>query len=153
MKSFSPNDLVKRRKDPRLEFSQSEWLAPLEKAGDLDVRKMFGGLAVYFNGLQVLVLAENPDDFEWQGQRYPYAIWNGLLIVTSFQHHESLFKEWPKLVNHPVLKKWLYLPLTSDVYEPYAESLILAIRRGDERFGIVPGQRKRARQRRKSRQK
>ena len=97
-----------------------------EEPGYLD-RSWFGCRAVYFNGLMVLVLCSGEEP------------WNGLLIPTTREFHDSISKDHPGVFQHPVLKKWLYLPEASEDFESVAIDLIEKIRLGDQRIGIEPG--------------
>ncbi|MGD1074761.1 MAG: hypothetical protein ABR903_01580 [Thermodesulfovibrionales bacterium] len=45
-------------------------------------------------------------------------------------------KDFKGMVQHPVLKKWLYLPEASEDFESLAIDLVEAIRLGDQRIGI-----------------
>ncbi len=105
-------------------------------------KKMFGGLAVYFGGKMVMLLCESPGDTEWRGTTYPFDIWNGLLLPTEREQHQSLQSDFPNLVNHPVLPKWLYLPMLDTDFEDTALKIAARIAKKDERFGILPKEKK-----------
>ena len=62
--------------------------------------------------------------------------WNGLLKPTDHQFHDSIRKDYKTVVQHPVLKKWLYLPEASEDFEPIASNIVEAIRMNDQRFGV-----------------
>ncbi len=94
-------------------------------------RAWFGCRAVYLRGLMVLVLCSGEEP------------WNGLLIPTVHQFHQDIMKDFSGMVQHPVLKKWLYLPENSEDFETAAMDLVEAIRMGDQRIGIEPNERKR----------
>jgi len=64
--------------------------------------------------------------------------WDGLLIPTDHQFHDHILKDFKDMVQHPVLKKWLYLPEASEDFETVAMDLVEAIRLGDKRIGIEP---------------
>lgn len=89
-------------------------------------KPMFGCLAIYFHYRLMLVICSGEEP------------WNGLLIPTDHQFHESIREEWPDIVQHPVLKKWLYLPETSENFEGVAGDIVESIRLNDERFGVEP---------------
>lgn len=89
-------------------------------------KSMFGCVAIYYRYRLVLVLASGEEP------------WNGLLLPTEHQYHAALLGEWADIVRHPVLKKWLYLPETSENFENVAGDIVEAIRLNDERFGVVP---------------
>lgn len=89
----------------------------------------FGCRAVYLNGLMVLVLCSGQEP------------WNGLLIPTDHQFHQDIMQDFRGVVQHPVLRKWLYLAEASEDFESVAMDLVEAIRLGDLRFGIEPKER------------
>jgi hypothetical protein len=64
-------------------------------------RAWFGCRAIYLHGRLMLVLCSGEEP------------WNGLLIATDHQFHDSIGQEFEDVVQHPVLKKWLYLPENS----------------------------------------
>lgn len=64
--------------------------------------------------------------------------WNGLLIPTDHQFHQDIMQDFNGVVQHPVLKKWLYLQENQEEFESTAMDLVEAIRLGDMRIGIEP---------------
>lgn len=95
-----------------------------------EVRRMFGAESIYVDGLLLLVLADGEQP------------WNGLLFPAERDHHPSILEEYPFLVNHQVLPKWLYLNAEDDRFEQRAEDLIERLLQRDPRFGVVPKPRK-----------
>ena len=61
-------------------------------------KSMFGCRACYLYGRMVALLA-------YPGEEP----WNGILFPTEKRFQESLLAEFPQLVSHPVLGKWVYL--------------------------------------------
>ncbi len=103
------------------------WLAePLENEPSLIRKPMFGALAYYIRGMLVLVLSDRKPP------------WKGVLLPTERENHGSLIKEFPALAPHPVLGKWLYLPVTTEDFESIAADIVQAISEGDPRFGVEP---------------
>jgi hypothetical protein len=96
---------------------------------------MFGGLAVYLFGRQMMVLVEPTKTGRWK--------WHGVLICTDHAHHAAIIKAFPQLAPHHMLKKWLYIDSRHDDFEPTMERVAEAIARDDQRFGIQPRPRKR----------
>jgi len=94
-------------------------------------KAMFGCRAIYLHGRLVLLLTSGAEP------------WNGLLIPTDHQFHESIKQDFFSVVQHPVLKKWLYLPEASEDFESVASDIVETIRTGDQRFGVEPKERKR----------
>ena len=62
--------------------------------------------------------------------------WNGLLVCTSREHHTSIFKQFPQLVSHEVLGKWLYISQFHPAFESVAVDLAAMARRRDPRLGV-----------------
>jgi hypothetical protein len=120
---------------------------------DFFCKKMFGGLACYYRGLMVACLMEGDyDDNVWKKRRYAFPLWRGILIPTDFVHQNSLLKDLKGAHQHPVLKKWLYLPLEADDYDETARQMMVLLAKADPRLGIVPGLRRKSRRRPKKRQ-
>lgn len=100
-------------------------------------KPMFGCQAVYLHGRLVLALSSGEEP------------WNGLLIPTEHQFHDDILNDFKEVVQHPVLKKWLYLPEASEDFETVAQDIVEAVRMNDLRFGVEPKERK-SRKRRKT---
>lgn len=93
-------------------------------------KAMFGCRGIYLHGRLMLVLCSGEEP------------WNGLLIATEHEFHDSLRDEFDYVMQHPVLKKWLYLPEASEDFETVSSEIVEAIRTGDHRFGVEPKERK-----------
>ena len=93
-------------------------------------KRMFGGLAVYLFERQMLVLVEPTKSGRWT--------WHGVLVCTGFEHHASLAAEFPALLPHEFLRKWLFIDSTHENFESTMEAVAKHIARNDSRFGIVP---------------
>jgi hypothetical protein len=94
------------------------------------LKSWFGGRTVMLHGLHHLFLT-------CQGEP-----WQGVLVCTFHEHQPSLRAEFPALVSHPVLKKWLYLPESADTFEQDARRLVRLIKARDPRIGIPPSPKK-----------
>ncbi len=94
-------------------------------------RAWFGCRAIYLHGRLMLVLCSGEEP------------WNGILIATEKEFHKDIRKEFQQAVQHPVLKKWLYLPENSEDFETVVMDIVEAIRMNDQRFGVEPKERKR----------
>jgi hypothetical protein len=88
-------------------------------------KAMFGCIGCYLYGRLVLVLAARKE-----------APWNGLLIPTDKCHHKSLRQDQKRLIIHPILKKWLYLPESNDEFEESARAIVESILANDPRIGV-----------------
>ena len=89
-------------------------------------KSMFGCLAVYLHGRLSLLLTSGEEP------------WNGLLIPTDHQFHDSIRRDYQNVFQHPVLKKWLYLQEASEDFESDAQEIVEEIRMNDPRFGVEP---------------
>ncbi len=111
-----------------------KWLAePLLDEPSLISKPMFGALAYYLRGMLVLVLSD----------RMPP--WKGVLLPTEREFHPALISDFPALAPHPILGKWLYLPVTAEDFESIAADIVQAISEGDPRIGVEPKPKKKKR--------
>lgn len=104
---------------------------PLESEPGFVLRAMFGAKAVYLDGKIVLCFSTSEEP------------WRGLLVPTDPSRHDALRADFPALIVHSVLGKWLYLPESVDAFERTATALVTLVRRRDPRIGVVPPPRKR----------
>jgi hypothetical protein len=109
----------------------NEWIArALEDHSTFFTKRMFGGLAIYLHGRQMMVLVEPTKTGRWT--------WHGVLICTDHVHHASLIAAFPALAPHQALKKWLFIDSRHPRFERTMERLVSTIRRDDERIGVQP---------------
>lgn len=87
--------------------------------------------AAYLDGKLYLAVADGKEP------------WNGLMVCSSHEHHAAILSEYPQLVSHPVLGKWLYLSRSHPEFEGLATELAEQARRRDPRLGVKPQQKKR----------
>ena len=117
-------------KKPKKQYRLQWVVEPIMEEASYIERQMFGCLAVYLHGRMVLLMSEGEEP------------WNGLLIPTEHEHHKSILNEFSDIVQHPVLKKWLYLPENIEDFESVASEIVRAIEINDSRFGVEPKERK-----------
>ena len=110
------------------------WLwEPLENEASFVLGSMFGTKVVYIDGRLTLCFSAGDEP------------WRGVLVCTEHGHHASLQLEFPALVAHPILPKWLYLAESEDAFERVAERLVALVRQRDPRIGVAPKPRKQKR--------
>lgn len=108
-----------------------EWLAePLLDEPSFVLKSWFGGRTLMLHGQHTLFLTT-------QGEP-----WQGVLVCTFHVHQPSLLAEFPSLRQHPILKKWLYLPESTEAFEHDAKNLVRLVRARDPRIGIPPSAKK-----------
>jgi hypothetical protein len=71
-------------------------------------------------------------------KKYKIDVWNGCLVPTNREHHADLLKLIKGTMIHPVIEKWLYLPLKSEHYEDSMNQLVEMIKRKNTLIGIEP---------------
>ena len=114
---------------------ENEWILQVfQNHSSFFTKRMFGGLAVYLFGRQMMVLVEPTRTGRWK--------WHGVLVCTDQARQPAIVEEFPQLAPHDVLKKWLYIDSRHEEFEPTMERVANAIVRDDERFGIIPHRRK-----------
>ena len=97
---------------------------PLEDDPRFFLRKLFSFDAAHLDNRLYLAVATGEEP------------WNGLLVCTCREHHVSILKQFPQLVSHPVLGKWLYLSQTHPEFESVATELAFLARKRDPRLGV-----------------
>lgn len=130
MKKTSSIDDAFRPRKGRAEHPLQWLVEPLLDEPTFVLKAWFGGRTVTLHGRHHLVLTT-------QGEP-----WQGLLVCTSREHHASLRDEFPALVQHPVLGKWLYLSEAVATFEVDARRLVQRVRARDPRLGILPSKKK-----------
>jgi hypothetical protein len=116
----------KTKQHPLLWVVESLWEEPTYIDG-----AWFGRGAIYLHGRLMLVLCSGEEP------------WNGLLISTGKEFHRTIRNDFNYVIQHSVLKKWLYLPEASEDFESVSSEIVEAVRIGDQRFGVEPKERKR----------
>jgi hypothetical protein len=96
----------------------------LEEDPRFVLRKLFSFDAAYLDGRLYLAVA---------GGKEP---WNGMMVCTSREHHASICSQFPQLVSHEVLGKWLYLSQSHPEFESVAVELAAMARKRDPRLGV-----------------
>jgi hypothetical protein len=97
---------------------------PLEDDPKFFLRKFFSFDAAHLENKLYLAVA---------GGKEP---WNGLLVCTSREHHASIRAQYPQLVSHEVLGKWLYISQAHPEFESVAVDLDAMARKRGPRLGV-----------------
>jgi hypothetical protein len=109
----------------------NEWiLEPFAGRPTFFTKRMFGGLAAYLHERQMLVLVEPTRTGRWK--------WHGVLVCTDHEHQSSIRADFPALMPHEVLRKWLYIDSTHEDFEATMAAVATRMTRNDRRFGVVP---------------
>ncbi len=114
-----------RKSQPAKRRNPLLWLfEPFENETRYLQRKFFNMDAAYLDGKLYLAIADGKEP------------WNGLMVCTSREHHATVRAEFPQLVSHKVLGKWLYLSQAHPEFETVATALVEMALRRDSRLGI-----------------
>jgi hypothetical protein len=127
---------MKRERDMALirQVHPYAWLwEPLNVHATFMLGAMFGTKVVYLWGKLMLCFVAKVDP------------WRGILVCTEREYHASLVTEFPSLIPHPTLPKWLYLAESADDFERVGERLVALAGERDPRIGITPKPRKKKR--------
>ena len=93
-------------------------------------KPMFGCLAAYLFERQMLLLVQPTKSGRWK--------WHGVLVCTDHEHHASIQAEFPALLPHNILRKWLFIDSSHEDFESTMERLSQRVADNDPRFGILP---------------
>jgi hypothetical protein len=63
--------------------------------------------------------------------------WHGVLVCTNHEHHAAIQAEFPALMPHEVLRKWLFIDSTHEDFESTMEGVAKRIASNDPRFGVL----------------
>ena len=106
------------------EPQELKWIETLLPEDGFRRKSMFGGWAYYIDDRIVMLIFENPGDYKYQKKTYKFEVWNGCMFPVEHEHHEKALKQFPELVNHPVLPKWLYLPLHTEGFDELVSEVL-----------------------------
>jgi len=120
------------------EPQELKWIESLLPEEGYRRRPMFGGFAYYIDNKIVLLIFESAGDSKHKGKIWPFELWNGCMFPLEREYHEKAFKRFPFLVNHPVLPKWLYLPLKTENFDELAGEVVEQIIRPMSYWGTTP---------------
>jgi hypothetical protein len=107
-------------------------------------KQMFGGLAYYVDQKIILAMFESTGDRSYKNKKFEFDLWNGCLFPTEREHHQEIQKEFPDLFPHPILSKWLYLPMDTENFDGKVEDILARIRRRSPLFGVLPKPKKKS---------
>jgi len=109
----------------------NEWICQaFEAHASFFTKRMFGGLAIYLFGRQMMILVEPTKTGRWK--------WHGVLLCTERAHHPAILGEFPQFAQHAILKKWLFIDTRDAEFERTMSGVAAAMARDDQRFGIRP---------------
>jgi hypothetical protein len=99
------------------EPQELKWIESLLPEDEYRRKAMFGGFAYYLGDKMVLATFESTGNRTYRRKKYPFEIWNGCMFPVEKEFQEKALQKFPFLTPHPVLPKWLYLPLETENFE------------------------------------
>lgn len=100
-------------------------------------KNMFGGFGYYLDDRMILCLMETYGERTYKGVSLNYDLWCGCLFPCERENHMTITTKFPFLFPHPVLGKWLYLPLSTENFDELAESVLKELLRINSLFGAL----------------
>lgn len=119
------------------ELKNLYWVEDFLPKGSIK-KPMFGGFGYYLEQKLILVLFEGEGQRSYKNKKFDFEIWNGCMFPVEPALQAGVKSQLDFLINHPVLPKWLYLPLETDDFEAKVEMTMRQLRRRDSSFGTVP---------------
>lgn len=110
----------------------------LFRLDDFDIKHMFGGMALYGHGKMLFCIMEDSELNSYKDKKFPYPIWNGVLIPTHREYHDQFLKISKDFTPHAVLGKWMYIPQTIENFEELTSKLTLLALKNSDMIGIFP---------------
>lgn len=121
------------------EPQELKWIENLLPEEGYRRRGMFGGFAYYIEDKIVLVTFENPGGSRtYKKQTYNFDLWNGCMFPVEASFQERALRQCPFLVPHPILPKWLYLPLYTENFDDLVEEALSHAVRPNSFWGSLP---------------
>ncbi len=115
-----------------------KWVEDLLPPEGYRRKSMFGGFAYYIEDKIVMLIFENPGDFKHRNQLYEFEVWNGCMFPVEREYQLQALKQFPDLKVHPVLPKWLYLPLHTEAFDELVSDILHQVLKPSGYWGSIP---------------
>lgn len=120
------------------EPQELKWIEDLLPEGDYRRKAMFGGFAYYIGDKMVLATFESTGNRTYKRKKYPFEIWNGCMFPVDREFQDKALARFPFLTPHPILPKWLYLPLETENFEEQVTEVMAQAVKPTGYWGSVP---------------
>jgi len=114
------------------------WIEDLLPEGDYRRKAMFGGFAYYIGDKMILATFESTGNRTYKRKKYPFELWNGCMFPVDREFQEKALARFPFLTPHPILPKWLYLPLETENFEELVTEVIGQAIKPTSYWGSIP---------------
>lgn len=120
------------------EPQELKWLEELLPEEEYRRKPMFGGFAYYIGEKMVLVTFESTGNRTYKRKKYAFEIWNGCMFPVEREFQEKALQKFPFLTPHPILPKWLYLPLETENFEELVTEVMAQASKPTGYWGSIP---------------
>ncbi|MEN0057615.1 MAG: TfoX/Sxy family DNA transformation protein [Bdellovibrio sp.] len=114
------------------------WIEDLLPEGRFQRRPLFGGFAYYIGEKMVMALFESPGSKSYKGENFDFELWNGCMFPVDHEYQTKARARFSFLVSHPILSKWLYLPLETEGFEELIGEVLVEALRPSSYWGTIP---------------
>lgn len=120
------------------EPQELKWVEDLFQEDEYRRKAMFGGFGYYIGDKMVLATFESTGNRTYKRKKYPFEIWNGCMFPVDHEFHEKALARFPFLTPHPILPKWLYLPLETENFEDLVTEVMAQAVKPTGYWGSIP---------------
>ncbi|QDK37243.1 TfoX/Sxy family DNA transformation protein [Bdellovibrio sp. NC01] len=120
------------------EPQQLKWVESLLPEEQYRRKAMFGGFAYYIGEKIVLLIFESPGSRSYQGQQYEFELWDGCMFPVERELQDKALARFPFLVSHPILPKWLYIPVDTEGFDELVTEVVEQATRPNSYWGSIP---------------
>lgn len=120
------------------EPQQLKWIESLLPEEQYRRKSMFGGFAYYIGEKIVLLIFESPGSRSYQGQQYEFELWDGCMFPVERELQDKALARFPFLISHPILPKWLYIPIDTEGFDELVTEVVEQATRPNSFWGSIP---------------
>ncbi|KHD87542.1 MAG: hypothetical protein OM95_13955 [Bdellovibrio sp. ArHS] len=121
------------------EPQELKWVEELLPEGDYRRKAMFGGFIYYIDEKAVLLIFETEGGSRtYKGKKYDFDLWNGCMFPVDKEFQAEALNLCPFLTPHPILPKWLYLPLHTENFDEHVTTALKQVLRPHSFWGSIP---------------
>lgn len=120
------------------EPQELKWLEDLFTEDEYRRKAMFGGFAYYVGDKMVLATFEGTGSRTYKRKTYPFELWNGCMFPVDHELQPQALERFSFLTPHPILPKWLYLPLETENFEELATEVLHQVLKPNSIWGSIP---------------
>ncbi len=118
-----------------------QWIEDL-LPDDFRRRHMFGGFVYYVGEKMMLASFETSGKRSYEGHTFDFEIWYGCMFPVAKEFHAKALQKFPVLRPHPVLMKWLYLPVETEGFDEHVTEILSEALRPQSFWGTIPNEKR-----------